>query len=163
MRSIIVFGILLGLAVNAQSATTPGTILSSSASVSYTDSAGQAMPQQSSNTSNVLVVSASTVRPVAMNIKSLFLGPSTVGKTVKLVGTLVTDTNGTWLDDGSVKLEKDTSGKMVSTKLRCKVSTLFLSQAPAANQHLVITGISQTESDGTHVVIPATDTEVSSL
>lgn len=163
MRSLLVLAILAGLAANVQSATTPGTILSASATASYSDSAGQAMPDQLSNTSNVLVISTTPTRPVALTLRSLYSGPSTVGRTVKVVGKLSTDATSTWIEDGSVTTAKDSSGKIISSKLRCKVSTLFLSQALTANQQMIITGISQTESDGTHVVIPSADTEVKSL
>jgi hypothetical protein len=121
------------------------------------------MPLQSSNTSSILVVSANPGRPVMLTVRSLFQGPSTVGKTVKLAGTLVTDTAGTWIDDGTVLMEKDQSGTVTGKKLRCKVNTLFLAQAPAPNQKVTITGISQKDTDGTRVVIPSTDTEVQTL
>jgi len=163
MRILVAALLLAGLAAAAQASTTPGTILTTSATASYADSGGQAMPQETSNPANVLVVSANPGRTVAMAVRSIFAGPSTVGMTIKIAGNVFTDANGvTWIGDGSVSLHRDATGKRIATKLYCKVSTLFLTQRPAPARY-VVTGISQVEADGTRVIIPSQSMDVQSL
>jgi len=162
MKIVVVVVLSVGLAIAAQASTTPGTILTTSAAAAYTDSAGQSMPQKSSNQANVLVVPADPGRTVMLSVRSLHYGPSTVGMTVRIVGKVFSDANGTWIDDGSRQIYRDSTGKLRSSPLLCKVSTVFLAQPPAAGRWIV-TGISQVEQDGTRIIIPSADTDIRSL
>jgi hypothetical protein len=165
MRILLAMVVLVGLAACVHAATPPGTIVTTSASVTYSDSAGRQMPQETSNAENVLVVSSNPDRPVLLAVRALYFGPSTVGRTVKVVGTIFTNSSGAWLDDGSVLVEKDSTGKLVGRKLYCKVSTVFLTQGqmPAPSVRTVLTGISQVDADGTPIIIPSTDTDLRPL
>jgi hypothetical protein len=163
---ILLAVVLLGLMTAAFAATTPGTIVTTSASFTYDDSTGQQMPQQSSDAANVLVVSKNPAPSVLLSVRSLHFGPSTVGRTIKLVGNITEDQNGTfWIDDGSVRLGKDASGNTIGQNLYCKLSPIFLTQGLLTTQsgRTVVTGISQVETDGTPIVIPEADTSLRSL
>lgn len=154
--------VLMCFGISTFAATQPGTIVTITADASYSDAAGTTTLGNTSNASNILVVSAKPGRPVMLTLKSLFCGPSTVGRTVKLFGRTSVDADGTWISDGSVLATKDSSGKTVATKLRCKLSTVFLSSAPTQDQPYIVTGISQVDATGTPVIIPSTDAEMQS-
>jgi len=167
MRILLAIVALACLTAAVHAATEPGTILTTTASVSYCDSTGCAMPMQSSNPLSVLVIAKDPPKPVYLTIKSLHFGPSTVGRTVKVVGKLTKDENGdTWISDGSVAIEYDQTGKRIGRKLYCKVASVFLSPStitPAPSGSTIVTGISQVDSDGTPVIIPSSDNEIESL
>ncbi|MEN6519835.1 MAG: hypothetical protein ABFD46_01600 [Armatimonadota bacterium] len=167
MRILLVIMALVCLTAVSYAETAPGTIVTVSASVSYYDSAGNAMPQQSSNLKSVLVVAKDPENTVYLTIKSLYQGPSTVGRTIKLAGEITTDANGLiWISDGSNILETGTDGKYVGRRLYCRVATDFLSSPSiASNQtgRIVITGISQVDTDGIPVVIPSGDNNIQDL
>lgn len=167
MRILLAIAALACFTSAVNAATEPGTILTTTANVSYSDSFGKAMPQQSSNPMSILVVAKDPPKPVYLTIKSLYSGPSTVGRTVKVVGELTTDKNGdTWISDGSVVIEYDQTGKPVGRKLYCKVASVFLSPSsitPAPSDRMIVTGISQVDSDGAPVVIPSGDHEIEGL
>mgnify|MGYP000892260597 CR=1 FL=1 len=165
MRILLAMVVLVSIAISASAATEPGTIITTSASMAYRDSTSQQMHSSTSNTENVLVV-PNNPDPVFMAVRSLYIGPSTVGRNVKLAGRIFKDTDGQyWLDDGSVLSEKDATGKSYLQKLYCKVSSVFVteSQLAACTDCTVVTGISQTEADGTPIIIPADDASLQSL
>lgn len=163
MRFLVIVVTLAGFAAGLQAATTPGTIISTAASASYADSQGQQMPQEASNPSNILVVSSQPERTVMLTVRSLYFGPSTVGRTVKVVGKVFTDANGTWVSDGSSVTEVDAGGNTTVRQLYCKVATTFLSAALPQNQTAVVTGISQADGNGIAMVIPESDTHIQAL
>lgn len=167
MRILLVIVTLACFTAASHAATVPGTIVTVFASVSYHDSTGNAMPEQSSNPQSILVVAKDPANTVYLTIKSLYQGPTTLGRTIKLVGEITTDANGvSWISDGSTVTEKDQNGKPVGRKLYCRVSSVFLSStsiASAQTGRIIVTGISQTDTDGTPVVIPSGDSDIQDL
>lgn len=163
MKILVTTMVLAALAASVQAATMPGTVICTSASATYKDSSGQTMPQTASNEENVLVVSSQPDRTVMLTVHSLYFGPSTVGRTVKVAGRVFADTNGVWLDDGSALVEVDAAGNEFGTPLYCKLSTTFLSQAPAGNTMTIITGVSQLDNNDVPMIIPASDAQIQSV
>jgi hypothetical protein len=159
MRLEIITLAVLMLGVGAYATTAPGTIISTCATASYTDAAGQTMPEQDSNQARVLVTSSSADRTVMLNISALYAGPSTIGRTIKVLGTVATDPNGSYLYNG----ETIDNGSGSQIQAICRISTLFLTQRPPAGRFMAVTGISQIDTDGTPVVIPSGDAQVQDL
>ncbi|MEN6373059.1 MAG: hypothetical protein ABFD64_13730 [Armatimonadota bacterium] len=164
---LVIMALVCCLAAASYAATTPGTIVTVSASVSYYDSAGIAMPQQSSNPKSVLVVAKDPENTVYLTIKSLYQGPSTIGRTIKLVGEITTDANGLiWISDGSNILENSSDGKLTGRKLYCRVAPDFLSSSSVVSNktgRIVIAGISQVDTDNIPVIIPSGDSDIQDL
>lgn len=162
MRFLIVTLALLTLSIGAYADVTPGTIISTVASASYADAAGQPMPNENSNQMDVLVTPITSDNPVMLNIRSLYLGPSTVGRTVKVVGRITVDGNGVWMDDGSTVPTgtTDVNGNPVQQSVYCRVATSFLSQPPTPGQFIAVTGYSQIDVDGKAMVVPALDDQL---
>ncbi|MBI2841926.1 MAG: hypothetical protein HYX78_00845 [Armatimonadetes bacterium] len=164
MRILVAVVSLACLVTSAYAATTPGTIVSTSAAASYADSSGQPMPLETSNREDILVVAASPPKPVMLTLNSLFAGASTIGRTVRVVGAPIASGGETWFEDGSTVCTDAVreNGRPIYVRLRCKLSTLFLSQ-PLGSQRIVVTGISQKDLDGIPVIIPSDDSDVAAL
>lgn len=162
MRFLLAVLILFSLIPFAIADTTPGTIVTTSASVTYADISGQQMPQQTSNQADVLIIAKNPTPTVYLTLKSLYFGPKTVGRAIKLAGKITRDQNGVyWLEDGSVK----TSTGGSANKLYCKISPTFLTPGTLSQQTstTVVTGISQVETDGTPIIVPEADTSLQPL
>lgn len=144
--SALLFSLLCPVCTTAAVASLPGQEIEACATVTL-----QSESAIRSNTVITFVEPDSNQQTYFTLARSLFTGPSMVGKMVKLAGKIVQQQGGLYIDDGSI------------SPVCVAVRSDLLSTQPNLGKFVTVTGACRREEDGTTSLLPFSDAAIQSV
>lgn len=151
---VLVLGLLPAYA-NAQAL--PGQEIRVQAVVMCADSAGLQHPAEQSNTVRTLVAPPDNAAVYFTTIRSIFLGPSLLGRCIKLAGAVASTNGRLFISDGSAIPSMDRTG---SPSARVELRTDLINVDVPVGSFVCVQGVVSVADDGQVGLLPFSNSAV---